>query len=355
MRIACLGGGPAGLYFAIAMKRRDPGHEIVVVERNRPDDTFGWGVVLSDETLANLAASRSRQRRRRSAARSSTGTTSPSSTAARSRARRATASAASAASGCSTSCRTGRGRSASSCASRPRSTALEPYRGYDLDRRRRRRQLEGARRPGARLQAGHRRARLQVHLARHARTSSTTPSRSSSRRPSTAGSGRTPTSSTPTPRPSSSSARRRPGAGSASTRMSQEETIAACERIFAGHLGGHRLMTNARHLRGSAWLNFNRVLCETLVAREHRADGRRGGHRAFLGRLGHQARAGERHRARRVPAQRADHGRRPSAATRTSAAPRCCGCRARRATRPSGSSTSSATCISIRCSSTIRC
>src|SRR4029450_768592 len=44
------------LYFAIAMKRRDPGHEIVVVERNRPYDTFGWGVVLSDETLTNLAA-----------------------------------------------------------------------------------------------------------------------------------------------------------------------------------------------------------------------------------------------------------------------------------------------------------
>src|SRR5580765_126444 len=57
MRIACLGGGPAGLYFAIAMKRRDPDHEIVVVERNRPADTFGWGVVLSDESLANLRAS----------------------------------------------------------------------------------------------------------------------------------------------------------------------------------------------------------------------------------------------------------------------------------------------------------
>ena len=56
MRIACLGGGPAGLYFAIAMKLRDPAHDITVVERNRPYDTFGWGVVLSDETLANLAA-----------------------------------------------------------------------------------------------------------------------------------------------------------------------------------------------------------------------------------------------------------------------------------------------------------
>ncbi|MGI9420934.1 MAG: bifunctional salicylyl-CoA 5-hydroxylase/oxidoreductase [Geminicoccaceae bacterium] len=56
MRVACLGGGPAGLYFAISLKLRDPGHEIVVVERNRPDDTFGWGVVLSDETLDNLRA-----------------------------------------------------------------------------------------------------------------------------------------------------------------------------------------------------------------------------------------------------------------------------------------------------------
>ena len=45
--------------------------------------------------------------------------------------------------------------------------------------------------------------------------------------------------------------------------MSQEGTIAACERIFARNLGGNRLMTNARHLRGSAWLNFNRVLCES--------------------------------------------------------------------------------------------
>ena len=55
MRIACLGGGPAGLYFAISMKLRDPSHEVVVIERNRPNDTFGWGVVLSDETLDNLA------------------------------------------------------------------------------------------------------------------------------------------------------------------------------------------------------------------------------------------------------------------------------------------------------------
>lgn len=55
MRIACIGGGPAGLYFALLMKQSDPTHEITVYERNRPGDTFGWGVVFSDQTLGNLA------------------------------------------------------------------------------------------------------------------------------------------------------------------------------------------------------------------------------------------------------------------------------------------------------------
>jgi anthraniloyl-CoA monooxygenase len=56
MRIACLGGGPAGLYFAISMKLRDAAHEAHVFERNRADDTFGWGVVFSDQTVENLMA-----------------------------------------------------------------------------------------------------------------------------------------------------------------------------------------------------------------------------------------------------------------------------------------------------------
>ena len=54
MKIVALGGGPAGLYFAISMKLRNPDHEVTVIERNRPDDTFGWGVVLSDDALENL-------------------------------------------------------------------------------------------------------------------------------------------------------------------------------------------------------------------------------------------------------------------------------------------------------------
>jgi anthraniloyl-CoA monooxygenase len=56
MRVACLGGGPGGLYLGITLKLQDPSHDVLVVERNRPSDTFGWGVVLSDETLGNLEA-----------------------------------------------------------------------------------------------------------------------------------------------------------------------------------------------------------------------------------------------------------------------------------------------------------
>jgi anthraniloyl-CoA monooxygenase len=55
MRIACIGGGPGGLYLAVLMKKADPRHQIRVVERNRADDTFGFGVVFSDATMAGIA------------------------------------------------------------------------------------------------------------------------------------------------------------------------------------------------------------------------------------------------------------------------------------------------------------
>jgi anthraniloyl-CoA monooxygenase len=54
MKIVCIGGGPAGLYLGLLMKQLDPAHDITVVERNRPYDTFGWGVVFSDATMDNM-------------------------------------------------------------------------------------------------------------------------------------------------------------------------------------------------------------------------------------------------------------------------------------------------------------
>jgi anthraniloyl-CoA monooxygenase len=56
MRIAIVGGGPAGLELSILLRCIDPGHEVVVYERNAPDDTFGFGVVFSDETLEAIEA-----------------------------------------------------------------------------------------------------------------------------------------------------------------------------------------------------------------------------------------------------------------------------------------------------------
>ncbi|PAZ10428.1 2-polyprenyl-6-methoxyphenol hydroxylase [Streptomyces sp. SA15] len=55
-RIACVGGGPGGLFFATLLKQADPSVEVTVFERNRPDDTFGFGVVFSDATLAGIHA-----------------------------------------------------------------------------------------------------------------------------------------------------------------------------------------------------------------------------------------------------------------------------------------------------------
>jgi anthraniloyl-CoA monooxygenase len=54
MNIVCIGGGPAGLYFGLLMKKLNPAHDVQVVERNRPYDTFGWGVVFSDATMDNM-------------------------------------------------------------------------------------------------------------------------------------------------------------------------------------------------------------------------------------------------------------------------------------------------------------
>ena len=54
LNIIVIGGGPGGLYFSLLMKLNDSRHDITVYERNKPDDTFGFGVVFSDETLGNF-------------------------------------------------------------------------------------------------------------------------------------------------------------------------------------------------------------------------------------------------------------------------------------------------------------
>ena len=56
MTVAIIGGGPAGLYLALLLRRADPARRVVLLERNAPDDTFGWGVVFSEATLDNLRA-----------------------------------------------------------------------------------------------------------------------------------------------------------------------------------------------------------------------------------------------------------------------------------------------------------
>jgi anthraniloyl-CoA monooxygenase len=260
MRIACLGGGPAGLYFAILMKRRDRAHEIVVVERNRPYDTFGWGVVLSDETLANLEAN------------------DPESAAEirrhfvywddiavhyRGRIER---------SGGHGFCGIGRKTLLNILQDRAREIGVDlafereiddisAWADADL--------IVAADGANSKVRTAHAdvfKPNIDTRLCKYIwlGTSQTfadaftfifeeTPAgwiwvHAYQFEPGTA-----------TFIVECAEATWR---GLGFPAMGQDETCRALERIFAAYLGGHALRTNARHLRGSAWLNFNRVLCE---------------------------------------------------------------------------------------------
>ncbi len=260
MRVACLGGGPAGLYFAISMKLRDPAHEIVVIERNRPQDTFGWGVVLSDETLDNCQLNdpiSAKAIREHFAYWDDIAT--------HYRGEKIV-------SGGHGFCGIGRKKLLNVLQDRARELGIElrfevefastdDYADYDLilaaDGLNSKVRSEHADvfKPDVDVRAckfiwlgTHQKfddaftfifeetehGWIWVHAYQFDEETATFIVECAEETWSNFG----------------------------FDNMSQEETIAACEKIFAKYLDGHALMSNAKHLRGSAWLNFPRVLCE---------------------------------------------------------------------------------------------
>ena len=260
MRVACLGGGPAGLYLAISLKRRQPGHEIVVVERNRPDDTFGWGVVLSEETLDHLDRN------------------DPASAAAirasfvywddiavhyRGGVMR---------SGGHGFCGIGRRRLLDVLQDRARElgvelrfeteiTELASWRDYDLVvgadgvHSKVRAELAHAFKPDVDVRAC---KYIWLGTSQGFDDAFTFIFEETPHGWVWAHAYQFDASTATFIVECSESTWRAWGFD----RMTTDETLATCQRIFAANLGGHGLVSNARHLRGSAWLNFNRVLCE---------------------------------------------------------------------------------------------
>src|SRR3569623_1258869 len=262
-RIAIVGGGPAGLYFAISMKLRDARHDVTVFERNRPDDTFGWGVVLSEETLQHLTAN------------------DPVSAAAIrdyfaywdevAVVKQGTRTVSTGHGFC------GIGRRQLLLLLQERAKEL----GVEL-------RFEDGVADVAALMASH-----DLVVAADGLNSSSREAFADIFRPDLQlysnkfvwlGTHQSfdraftfifeptehgwmwahayqfePGTATFIVE-CSAETRARAGFGE----MSREESIAACEAVFAAHLGGHRLLSNAIHLRGSAWISFPRVLCETL-------------------------------------------------------------------------------------------
>src|SRR6188474_87370 len=260
MRVACLGGGPAGLYLAISLKLRNPAHDVVVVERNRPDDTFGWGVVLSNETLDNLDANDAESA---ASIRGSFVYWDDIAVHYRGQVMR---------SGGHGFSGIGRRRLLNILQDRARAlgvelrfeteiTRLADWRAWDL--------IVGADGANSRVRTelAHIfepqidvRACKYIWLGTHQKFDDafTFVFEQTEHGWIWAHAYQFDGDTATFIVECSEETWRRAGF----RQMNTEETIAACEKIFARNLGGHKLMSNARHLRGSAWLNFNRVLCE---------------------------------------------------------------------------------------------
>src|SRR5271168_360886 len=238
MKIACLGGGPAGLYFAISMKLRDAGHDVTVFERNRPDDTFGWGVVFSDETFDNIAVNDpvSADRIRAHFAYWDD-------IAVHYRGQRVVSS----------------GHGFSGIARKKLLMLLQ----------------DRARELGVRLHfqteiasAGELAGSYDLVVAADGLNSKTRGEFAEIFKPAIdtrrnkfvwLGTHQKFNDAFTFIFECSEATWQKFGFGT----MSQDESCRTCERVFANYLGGHRLLSNAAHIRGSAWLNFPRVLCQT--------------------------------------------------------------------------------------------
>jgi anthraniloyl-CoA monooxygenase len=264
MRVACLGAGPAGLYFAISLKLRDPSHDVLVVERNRPGDTFGWGVVLSDETLDNLqrndpvtaAVIRGSFVYWDDVAVHYRGATQRS--------------------GGHGFCGIGRRRLLDILQNRARELGVrlqfeteidnvDGYRDFDV--------IVAADGVNSKIRAANAsvfkpdidiRTCKYIWLGTHQKFDNafTFIFEDTQHGWIWAHAYEFDQDTATFIVECSEATWRRAGFD----RMDSAESIAACERIFARNLGGNGLMTNARHLRGSAWLNFSRVLCESWSA-----------------------------------------------------------------------------------------
>jgi anthraniloyl-CoA monooxygenase len=260
MRAAVLGAGPGGLNFAISLKLRDPSHEVTVIERNKPDDTFGWGVVLSDETLGKLEGNDpvSAKAIRDSFAYWDDIAVHYHDTVVTS--------------GGHGFCGIGRKRLLNILQDRARelgvriqfeteAEAVDVYAAqYDL--------VVAADGVNSRVRAAHAdafkpdidiRACKYIWLGTHQKFDDafTFIFEETEHGWIWAHAYQFDADTATFIVECTEETWRRSGFD----HMSLDETIAACERIFTANLGGNNLMSNARHLRGSAWLNFNRVLC----------------------------------------------------------------------------------------------